>query len=66
MVCTLHDLTLAAEFADRVLILKQGRIIADAAPDTALTESTISRAFQIVPRIDRSGASPRFSFHLEP
>jgi len=65
VVCTLHDLTLAAEFADRVLILDQGRVIADAAPDQALTEATIARAFQVATRIDRSGTSPRFSFQLD-
>jgi iron complex transport system ATP-binding protein len=65
VVCTLHDLTLAAEFADRVLILDQGRVIADAPPDAALTEATIARAFKVVPRIDRTGTSPRFSFQLD-
>jgi iron complex transport system ATP-binding protein len=65
IVCTLHDLTLAADFADRVLILDQGRVIADAPPDQALTEATITRAFQVSTRIDRSGAAPRFSFHLD-
>jgi iron complex transport system ATP-binding protein len=65
VVCTLHDLTLAADFADRVLILDQGRIIADAPPDEALTEATIAQAFQVIPRIDRSGGSPRFSFQLD-
>lgn len=64
VVCTLHDLTLAAEFADRVLILDQGRVVADAPPDQALTEATIARAFKVATRIDRSGGSPRFSFHL--
>ena len=53
-------------FADRALILTQGRIIADAPPDAALTETTIARAFCVIPRIDRTGASPRFSFQLEP
>ena len=65
VVCTLHDLTLAAEFADRVLILDRGRVIADAPPHQALTEDTITRAFHVAPRIDRSGAAPRFSFQLE-
>jgi iron complex transport system ATP-binding protein len=65
VVCTLHDLTLAADFADRVLILDQGRIIVDAPPDQALTEATIARAFQVIPRIDRSGTAPRFSFQLD-
>ncbi len=65
VVCTLHDLTLAAEFADRILILDQGRVIADAPPDEALTEATIARAFQVLPRIDRTGSAPRFSFQLD-
>jgi iron complex transport system ATP-binding protein len=65
VVCTLHDLTLAAEFADRVLILQDGRIIADAPPGQALTEATISQAFDVATRIDRTGDTPRFSFHLQ-
>jgi iron complex transport system ATP-binding protein len=65
VVCTLHDLTLAAEFADRVLILDQGRVIADAPPDQALTEATIAKAFHVVTRVDRTGATPRFSFQLD-
>jgi iron complex transport system ATP-binding protein len=65
VVCTLHDLTLAAEFADRILILDQGRVIADAPPDEALTSATIAQAFQVATCIDRSGTSPRFSFQLE-
>jgi iron complex transport system ATP-binding protein len=64
VVCTLHDLTLAAEFADRVLILDEGRVVVDAPPDQALTEATIARAFHVATRIDRTGAAPRFSFHL--
>jgi iron complex transport system ATP-binding protein len=64
VVCTLHDLTLAAEFADRVLILDQGRVVADAPPGQALTEATIARAFNVATRIDRTGDTPRFSFHL--
>ena len=65
VVCTLHDLTIAADFADRVLILDQGRVVADAPPDEALTEATIAQAFQVIPRIDRTGASPRFAFQLD-
>jgi len=65
VVCTLHDLTLAADFADRVLVLDQGRVIADAPPGEALTEATIAQAFHVIPRIDRSGATLRFSFQLD-
>jgi iron complex transport system ATP-binding protein len=64
VITTLHDLTLAAEFATRVLILHQGRILADGPPKDALTEGTLAAAFHVSARIDRSGAAPRFSFHL--
>jgi iron complex transport system ATP-binding protein len=37
VIATLHDLTLAAEFAERVLVLADGRILADGPPEAALT-----------------------------
>jgi iron complex transport system ATP-binding protein len=64
VIATLHDLTLAADFADRVMILREGRIIADAPPDQALTEATIAQAFNVSARVDRTGTTPRFSFQL--
>lgn len=65
VIATLHDLTLAAEFADRILVLAGGRIVADAAPEQALSEATIARAFNVTARVDRTGPAPRFSFHLQ-
>lgn len=64
VIATLHDLTLAAEFAERVLILREGRILADGPPDSTLTEANLAQAFNVRARIDRSGDAPRFSFHL--
>ncbi|MFN3276637.1 MAG: ABC transporter ATP-binding protein [Paracoccus sp. (in: a-proteobacteria)] len=64
VITTLHDLTLAAGFAERVLVLRQGRILADGPPDQALTEATLARAFGVRAQIDRSGPAPRFSFSL--
>jgi iron complex transport system ATP-binding protein len=64
VITTLHDLSLAAEFADRVIVLHQGRVLSDGPPDIALDEPTLARAFNVRARIDRSGPSPRFSFHL--
>jgi iron complex transport system ATP-binding protein len=64
VIATLHDLTLATEFAERVLILHQGRILADGPPESTLTEDNLARAFCVQARIDRSGPVPRFSFHL--
>lgn len=64
VIATLHDLTLAAEFAGRVLILAKGRVLADGPPDSTLTEANLARAFDVRTRIDRTGDAPRFSFHL--
>lgn len=64
VVLTLHDLTLAAEHADRLLLLHQGRVLAQGPPASILTTDTIARAFDVTARIDTSGPSPRYSFHL--
>lgn len=42
---SLHDLTLAATVADRVVVLDQGRKIADAAPMQALAPDVLRRVF---------------------
>lgn len=64
VIATLHDLTLAADFADRVLVLSEGRILADAPPEEALSETTIAQAFHVTARVDRTGPAPRYSFQL--
>ena len=45
VVATLHDLTLAARWADRVVVIDGGRIVGDAAPATALSAQTLASAF---------------------
>jgi iron complex transport system ATP-binding protein len=47
VVLTIHDLALAARIADRVVVLHRGRIVADGAPEAALTPSTLREVYGI-------------------
>ena len=47
VVAVLHDLALAARFCDRVLVLDRGRLVADGAPDTVLTESLLASVYGV-------------------
>ncbi|MFN3559373.1 MAG: ABC transporter ATP-binding protein [Brevundimonas sp.] len=42
---SLHDLTLAARYADRIVVLDQGAVVADAEPLAALTPDILNRVF---------------------
>lgn len=47
VVLVLHDLALAMNHADRVLVLEAGCLVADGPPDEALGESTIARVWGV-------------------
>ena len=42
LVAAMHDLTLAAQYADRVLLLDEGRVVADGTPAEVLTEVALA------------------------
>jgi iron complex transport system ATP-binding protein len=43
----LHDLRLAAHYCHRLLLLNQGRALADGLPEEVLNESDVGQAFGI-------------------
>jgi len=47
-----HDINLAAEFADHVVLLKSGHMIADGPPREVLTEELLSDVLQIKVLVD--------------
>ncbi|MDE2135376.1 MAG: ABC transporter ATP-binding protein [Alphaproteobacteria bacterium] len=44
---TLHDLPLATRHCDEILVLHQGRLVAEGAPAAALSDDTLARTFGI-------------------
>lgn len=47
VLASLHDLSLAARWADRVLVLNEGELIVDASPQEALNRDRLSSVFRI-------------------
>ena len=47
VVAALHDLNAAARFADRVLVLDRGRLVADGPPAATLTAALIARTYRV-------------------
>jgi iron complex transport system ATP-binding protein len=47
VVVVLHDLTLAARFCDRLVLLDRGKVVADGAPMTVLTPETVARIYGV-------------------
>lgn len=47
VVVTLHDLTLAARYCDRLLVLRNGRAVAEGAPEEALSPEVLKEVFHL-------------------
>lgn len=57
VVVVLHDLTLASRFCDRLVLLHEGRMLADGAPAEVLSEARIAEAYRVSAVIgDHAGA----------
>jgi iron complex transport system ATP-binding protein len=48
-----HDLNLAAQYADRMILLHQGRVVARGLPETTLTECNLREVFEVEAHIGR-------------
>ena len=66
VISSLHDLNLAADLCDDVLVLYRGQAVAFGPPVAALTPEVVSRAFAVSARLERIQPSdtPHFTFHL--
>jgi iron complex transport system ATP-binding protein len=58
-----HDLNLAASFSSRILVLKSGELLADAAPGEALSPAMIRRVFNVDAQwLERPGGRPWIAY----
>ncbi|WP_304165089.1 ABC transporter ATP-binding protein [Phenylobacterium aquaticum] len=51
VIVTLHDLSLAARMADRILVLTDGAVLADGPPAEALSPAVLARAYGVDARL---------------
>jgi iron complex transport system ATP-binding protein len=58
VVAVLHDLTLAARFCSRLLLLNEGAIVADGAPDTTLEAANVRDYYRVEALVTRHEGEP--------
>jgi iron complex transport system ATP-binding protein len=49
---SMHDVSLAARAADRIVLMKEGRVLAEGAPEVALTPETLRDAYGRAARVE--------------
>ena len=54
VIMSLHDLTQAYRFSDKIVVLKNGRVYAIGKPDEVLTEEIIEEVYQVRVSVDRA------------
>lgn len=62
--CVLHDLNLAALYADRILLLAQGELVASGTPQQVLTADVLTRWYQADLGVYRHPESPLPQIYL--
>jgi iron complex transport system ATP-binding protein len=53
LVAAMHDLTLAAQYAERMILMDEGVLVADGAPSDVLTEEAVARHYDASIRVVR-------------
>jgi iron complex transport system ATP-binding protein len=54
VIAVLHDLNLAALYAERIVVLDRGRIAADGPPSDTITDTMLDRVFGVAASVGRA------------
>jgi len=67
VVMTVHDLNLASQYCQRLLLLNEGKLIADGTPKEVLTEQQLQQVFKLPCVVEQksSNQAPRVYFSLD-
>ena len=57
IICALHDLNIASVFCDRIILLKEGKIVADGIPQEVITTEIINQTFGVSVHISTDSAT---------
>lgn len=63
VVVAVHDLRLAARYCHRVLLLHQGRLLAEGVPEDVLTPQNLASAYGVAVKVYRDPVTGWLSFH---
>jgi len=63
-VIVMHDLNAAAAYADRVVLLHEGRVEAVGRPEEVLTEANLAKVFMVEASIDVNPKDGRLRIHV--
>lgn len=63
-VIVMHDLNVAAAYADRVVLLHDGRVEAVGQPEQVLTEANLAKVFMVEASIDTNPTDGRLRIHV--
>ncbi|WP_341365695.1 heme ABC transporter ATP-binding protein [Yoonia sp. BS5-3] len=64
VIAVMHDLNLTAMFADSVALMKEGRLVLQAAPDVVMTDQILSDAYSCGLRVNLAPSHGRIPFLL--
>ena len=65
-IAVLHDLNLASEYAERILLLREGRILGDGPPEEVLREETLRAVFGEGLLVDRNPSTGAPNVRIAP